>query len=272
VTGVSSIGLDHMQYLGDTKELIAREKAGIFKPDVPAVIGEPDVGIRRLLASLAYDVGATPVITIAEDRPVSEIVVSPAGTSFTLSGPGGARRLHTPLVGRPQALNAATAIAMLECAGGRYAEAAAAAERGLETVAIPGRFQRCGDVIFDVAHNPAGAAVLCETLLAVRPARPVVCLLTVLRDKDWRGVMSALATVVDRFVLSAPPSVPADRAWALDDAVAFARENDWAAEAYADFDAALAAARDGAATTLITGSFHTVGDAMARLQVSPFVA
>jgi dihydrofolate synthase/folylpolyglutamate synthase len=91
----------------------------------------------------------------------------------------------------------------------------------------------------------------------------------VLADKDWRAMISLLATRVDRFVLTAPPSVPADRAWALDDAVAFARANGWAAEAEPDFDRALALSREGAEATLITGSFHTVGDAMARLQVSP---
>ena len=83
-------------------------------------------------------------------------------------------------------------------------------------------------------------------------------------------MMTTLAAHVDRFVLSAPPSVPLDRAWVLSEAVEFAREHGWHAEADADFDRALDASRAGAATTLITGSFHTVGDAMSRLQVSPF--
>jgi len=97
-----------------------------------------------------------------------------------------------------------------------------------------------------------------------------VCLLTVLRDKDWRSMMTTLGAHVDRFVLTAPPSVPSDRAWVLEDAVEYARQHGWRASADADFDRALDAARSGAATTLITGSFHTVGDAMSRLQVSPF--
>ena len=72
--------------------------------------------------------------------------------------------------------------------------------------------------------------------------------------------------------LASPPSVPADRAWALDEALAFAIDRGWRAIAEPDFDRALADARTGNGTTLITGSFHTVGDAMARLQVSPLVA
>lgn len=268
-TGVTSIGLDHQAYLGETKELIAREKAGIFKPGVPAVIGEPEAPIRTLLARFAREAGASDVLVVGEQWQVRDIQVDPSGTAFTLDTGRRRRALRTPLVGRHQALNAATALAMLELVGAPYAAAADAAEHALAQVAIPGRFQRCGRVIFDVAHNPAGTAVLCDTLDAVRPPRPVVCLLTVLRDKDWQTMMTTLAGRVDGFVLSAPPSVPADRAWVLDDAVTFAQARGWSAEAIPEFDRALARALDGAATTLVTGSFHTVGDAMARLQVSP---
>ena len=269
--GVTSIGLDHQQYLGDTLEAIAAEKAGIFKAGVPAAIGEPDPVIRAHLARLAERAGASPVFVVAEACPITDIAVGADGTAFTLRAHGTERRLRTPLVGRYQAGNTATALAMLELAGGEYARAAADAERSLGTVSIPGRFQWCGDVIFDVAHNPAGTAVLCDTLATLRPPRPLVCLLTVLRDKDWRAMMTTLAAHVDRFVLSAPPSVPADRAWVLSEPVEFARAHGWAAEAEPDFDRAVRLARRGAKTTLITGSFHTVGDAMSRLQVSPFV-
>jgi dihydrofolate synthase / folylpolyglutamate synthase len=270
-TGIASIGLDHMQYLGDTTELIAREKAGIFKRDVPAAIGESDPCVRRLLRDLAEGAGARPVRVIAEDFPVEDVVVDADGTSFTLVNGGSPRHLHTPLVGRHQASNAATALAMLEMAGPPYSTAAAEADQNLRRVTIPGRFQRCGSIIFDVAHNPAGSAVLADTLDEVRPERPLVCLLTVLRDKDWRAIMEVLAPHVDRFVLSAPPSVPSDRAWALEEAAAFARSRGWEAASDSDFDRALDVALRGAATTLVTGSFHTVGDAMARLQVSPLV-
>ena len=268
-TGISSIGLDHMQYLGETLEDIAHEKAGIFKPMVPAVIGEESDDIRALLSTLARRAGASPVVEIGGDWIVRDIAVEAGGTSFTLMADGSARALRTPLVGRHQAANTATAIAMLSCAGHAYRAAADAAEQTLAAVRIPGRFQRCGRVIFDVAHNPASIAVLCDTLERVQPEQPIVCLLTVLRDKDWKAMMEVLAPHVERFVLTAPPSVPNDRAWALDEPRDFAAANGWAATTEPDFDQALAIARQGAATTLITGSFHTVGDAMARLQVAP---
>jgi dihydrofolate synthase/folylpolyglutamate synthase len=270
-TAVTSIGMDHMQYLGDTIEQIAAEKAGIFKAGVPAAIGDGDASVRSLLADLARSARASEVLVIGDDWLVNDVVVTAGGTSFSIteSASGRKRELRTSLVGRHQASNAAVALAMLRLAGGAYAEAGEHACRALERVAIPGRFQRCGTVIFDVAHNPAGTSVLCEALDAVSVPHPLACLLTVLADKDWRTMISLLATRVDRFVLTAPPSVPADRAWALDDAVAFARAHGWAAEAEPDFDRALALSREGAEATLITGSFHTVGDAMVRLQVSP---
>jgi dihydrofolate synthase / folylpolyglutamate synthase len=269
---VSSIGIDHVQYLGDTLEQIAREKAGIFKSGVPAVIGESDPKLRAFLSGLATGAGATPVRTVADEWAISDIDVSLDGTRFTVRSEGGSRRLRTPLIGRHQAMNAATALAMLECAGAPYSAAAENPQDSLARVRIAGRFQSVGSIIFDVAHNPAGCEVLCETLRAVRPARPLTCLMTALRDKDWQAMMRTLAPLVDRFVLASPPSVPVDRAWSLTDALVFALESGWKATAESDFDRALADARTGDGTTLITGSFHTVGDAMARLQVSPLAA
>jgi dihydrofolate synthase/folylpolyglutamate synthase len=67
--GVTSIGIDHVEYLGDTREAIAGEKAGIFKPGRPAVIGEPDPDIARRLVVLAGERGATPVIDVWREAP-----------------------------------------------------------------------------------------------------------------------------------------------------------------------------------------------------------
>jgi dihydrofolate synthase/folylpolyglutamate synthase len=144
----------------------------------------------------------------------------------------------------------------------------AEARAALAMVRLAGRFQRHGRDLVDVAHNPAGAAVLADTIAATQPERPVVALFGVLADKDWRGMMRALAPVVDRFLLTTPPTAPRERAWRPDDALAYARRHGWTAEVYRDFDQALATAEQGA-TVLVTGSFHTVGDAMARLQLSP---
>ena len=265
VSGVTSIGIDHVQYLGTTAEEIAGERAGIFKAGVPVVIGERDPAIRALLARLGHAAGSAPVRAIADDSALEDITVDATGTCFSIVTGDRRRPLKTPLVGWHQAANAATAIAMLEAAGPPWRAAADAAEAGLAGVKLPGRFQRAGMLLFDVAHNPDGVHTLCDSLTAVRPASPVHCLFSVLRDKDWPAMMRALAPHVDLFVLTLPPSVPADRAWEIGEPAALAAAHGWPAVVEPDFARALARSQEGAATTLVTGSFHTVGDAMARL-------
>lgn len=272
VAGVTGIGIDHTEYLGDTPEAIAHEKAGIFKPGRPAVIGFCTPSVRAVLEGDARERGATPIRTLAAESAVTDVTLVDGGTAFTLDGALGRARLWTPLAGVHQAGNAALALTLLDAAGGPLAVPLAEAARSLHDVRLPGRFQHTPPYLFDVAHNPDGAAVLASTLAASAIPRPVCALLSVLRDKDWRGMMAALAPVVSHFVLTTAPTSPASRAWSLDDALAHALEQGLSAESVADFDRALQVAADRGATVLVTGSFHTVGDAMARLQVSPLTA
>ena len=270
---VTSIGVDHVEYLGGTLEEIAVEKAGIFKPGCPAVVGEWDPAIRRLLGERAAAAGATPVCVVGEELDLTDVTVDGAGTAFTVRRTGAAPlRLVTPLAGSHQARNVLVALSMLEVAGPDYCLPPERLQRALAAVRLPGRFQRHGRYLFDVAHNPDGAAVLAATLQAVAPARPVVALLTVLADKDWRGMMRALAPAVDGFVLTNAPTAPTQRAWDAREALAFARAEGWRAELEASFDAAVDRASALGETVVVTGSFHTVGDAMARLQLSPLSA
>jgi dihydrofolate synthase/folylpolyglutamate synthase len=268
VAGVTSIGFDHTEYLGNTLEEIAREKAGIFKAGRPAVIGEPDPSIRALLAKAARGAGATSVRVVAEEVELGDIRVSDKGTQMTLTGFGERLRLQTPLTGRHQAANLAFAMTMIDAAGPDFHLTPKTVAERLARVAIPGRFQRIGPYIFDVAHNPDGASVVAQTIASVRPTEPVVVVLCVLRDKDWREMIRVLRPIAQRFIVTMAPTAPASRAWSLEEVMAFAEGEGILAESIADFDAALSRARDLGETVLITGSFHTVGDAMARLQVS----
>ena len=142
----------------------------------------------------------------------------------------------------------------------------------LRHVSLPGRFQRHGKFIFDVAHNPEGARAVATTIAASRPPSPIVAVLSVLSDKDWKGIILELGPAIDRFVMTNAPSAPSPRKWDVTNAFDFAIEHGFAADAEPEFDLAIDRAQDTAATVLVTGSFHTVGDAMSRLQVSPFAA
>ncbi len=269
VAGVTSIGIDHTEYLGESREEIAREKAGIFKSGSAAVVGERDPDIAEQLVRLAYAVAAAPVVSVRERYAPEHIDLSASGTHFAIALDADASEWHTPLIGEHQAWNAATAVAMLDASGPRYVRDHAFVRKALERVRLPGRFQRMGEYIFDVAHNPDGARVLARTLSEVAPQRPICVLLCVLTDKDWRGVMQELSSVVDSFLLTMAPTAPASRAWNPADALRHAQGNGWDARVEEDFDRALELARALGTTVLITGSFHTVGDAMVRLQVDP---
>ncbi|MFL5501221.1 MAG: bifunctional folylpolyglutamate synthase/dihydrofolate synthase [Gemmatimonadaceae bacterium] len=270
VATVTSIGLDHTDLLGDTLEAIAKEKAGIFKPGVPAVIGEPDSGIRELLANCARDAGASDVIMLDERYTVGDAEVSLAGTSFTLTANENRQRVTTPLLGEYQARNTATAMATIEALGKNWLPSSGDLSRALGSVFLPGRFQRVGNIVLDVAHNPAGARTVAKTINDLDLPRPRTALIAVLSDKDWRGIVEELAPAIDQFVFTSAPSAPEERRWNPADAASFAEERGLVADAQPDFVSALSSAQNGIGTVLITGSFHTVGDAMSRLHLSPF--
>ncbi len=268
-SAVTQIGFDHLEFLGDTLPLIAAEKAGIYKRDVVAVVGETRSEIRRLLTARAEAVGAGPVLVTGRDWQVRDIAVGGAGTSFTLRTADGERRLTTPLIGEFQAHNAAVALAMLRGAGGRWLAIERNAEALLASVRLAGRFHRSGPWLFDVAHNADGAATVAANLLEVGVPLPVSAVVCVLRDKDWKGILRAIARVATHIVVTMAPTAPTARAWNLDEVLAWSETEGLPVQRVDDFALALDHARQRAATVLVTGSFHTVGDAMERLQVDP---
>ncbi|MEX2110627.1 MAG: folylpolyglutamate synthase/dihydrofolate synthase family protein [Gemmatimonadaceae bacterium] len=272
VAVVTSIGLDHTDLLGSTLPEIAREKAGIFKRNVAAVIGEQAPDIRDLLTRTARDVGADPILVVDEAYLIGAPRPSARGTTFPLRRGTETAEVTTPLVGDHQARNTTIAIAAVSALAAEYYPELFWVSAALESVFLPGRFQRHGKYIFDVAHNPAGARTVADTLLALKTPAPRTAVVSVLADKDWRGIIRTLAPAVDRFVFTSAPSATPDRAWDPARADAFARDEGYATELVPDFDAALLRADKRSGTVIFTGSFHTVGDAMARLQVSPFAA
>ncbi|MGH7569199.1 MAG: bifunctional folylpolyglutamate synthase/dihydrofolate synthase [Gemmatimonadales bacterium] len=260
VSAVTKIALEHTDYLGNDLLGIAREKAGIAKPGVPFVTGEPNPEVREELAREAKRRGAPRIVAVESTRaPVP-------GVRLGLGGPhqwanawvadGVLRELPAPFA----------APATPRPAGATVPESFAGAH-------APGRFERRGRWIFDVAHNPDGARVLKQALLAEPPPRPVHLLLGILGDKDYLEMIRELAVVADRLVFTVAPSAPAKRRWdlyALEQKLAItiklegpARPMEFFFEP--DFARALELVAEGVGTAVVTGSFHTVGDALARL-------
>jgi dihydrofolate synthase/folylpolyglutamate synthase len=247
VSVVTKIAREHTDYLGTDLASIAREKAGVAKRGVPFVTGEQDPAVREVLAAEAARRGARPVILVDSARP-------------------GTRLLG--LRGRHQHANAWVALAALNALPPPFAPAAGGGEAWPESFArayVPGRFDVRGPWIFDVAHNPDGARVLAETLRESDPPHPRRALVGVLGDKDYLGMIECLAPAVDGFVFTVPDTAPDRRRWDLGRLERELGGLGVTHEFEPDFARALERVRADAATMIVTGSFHTVGDALARL-------
>lgn len=240
VSAVTNVGLDHTDYLGPTIEDVAREKAGIAKAGIPFVLGERDVLVADLIEADAVAAGARPVRL-------------PPNAEFT--GPLALRGPH-------QRRNAAVAEAVCAALPEEWRPRAEEVGAAFGRARVPGRYDRRGRWLFDVAHNPDGVRTLLTALAAEPPPGPLHALVCVLGDKDWPSMLELLQGAVDVLWLTDAPSAPPGRVW---DLPAVARSLGPGARVQPDFDRALAQVGDGAGTVLVCGSFHTVGDAMARL-------
>jgi len=191
---VTSIGIDHVDYLGDSRESIGREKAGIFRAGRPAVCAEPDP--PATIEAEAGRVGAR-LLRFGSD-------FGCAGDRFQWSywGPGGRRGgLPVPaLRGEHQLRNAAAALAILDELRDKLPVAMRELKQGLVEVALPGRFQVIPGrpaVILDVAHNPQAAEALAANLEQMGLCRRTLGVFAMLRDKDIAGVVRALNGRID---------------------------------------------------------------------------
>lgn len=196
---LTSIGLDHMDYLGDTLEAIGAEKARIFRPGRPAICAEREppatvsgyaagIGAQFLLLGRDFDFDAQPL-------------------QWTYRGPGG-RRPGLPLPalrGSFQLANASACIAALDALRGCLPVAAAAIRSGLVRVENPGRFQVLPGrpvVVLDVAHNPQAASALASNLARMSGFRNTLAVFSMLKDKDVAGVVRALRGHVDHWLIA----------------------------------------------------------------------
>jgi dihydrofolate synthase/folylpolyglutamate synthase len=271
---VTNVALDHTEYLGDTVEAIAAEKAGIFKPGVPAVTGESAPRPLAVLRARAEAAGA-PLSVLDEVAEVEGVRLSLDGTRFRLrSARWGEREVHVPLIGEHQARNAALAAELLALLPADHAPSWEDVERGFAAVRWAGRMQveriRGGTWIFDVAHNPAGVQALCAALDGMTLDPPVVLLASVLADKNWAEMLPPLLARAHAAILTVPSSAPEDRRWSVD-GVAASLTTDIPVRVIPDLPAAVMRAETMApyGTVLVTGSVHTVGDALEALGIAP---
>jgi dihydrofolate synthase/folylpolyglutamate synthase len=181
---LTSVGLDHTEWLGETELEIAAEKLAVLKDASTLVLGRVSVPVRELAERTADERGAT--LIVAPEDPG-------AGVDLAATGPF-------------QRRNFALAIAAAEAfLGAVDPEKVAAVAAGLT---VPGRLELIAEsppTYVDAAHNPDGAAALAEALPALAAGRPVVACLAVLADKDAPAMVAALAPVLRSAVCTEIP-------------------------------------------------------------------
>ncbi|MCE9578947.1 MAG: bifunctional folylpolyglutamate synthase/dihydrofolate synthase [Deltaproteobacteria bacterium] len=251
VAVVTGVAMDHQDYLGDTLEAIADEKAGIWKPGQRIVIGasgEP-AAVPRLI-DRARAVGAA-AMTVIDDAAIAAVP--------TLA-----------LAGAHQRANAAAALAAidhLEACGALVAGPRVRAA-GLATTAHPGRLETLGHaprLVVDGAHNPHGARAL-GAWLAAQPERPRALVLAVSADKDIDGVVAALAPHVERVIATRYDQARALAPVALAERVRAHHRAVTTAESVPAAIAAAEAAVGASGLVVVAGSLFAVGEArVARL-------
>ncbi len=199
---IASIDVDHLDWFGDNREVIALEKAGILRPGKPAVIGDPN-----------------PPASLMEFAKAQGIELSLQGTDFGyertecgwnwFGSEGRIEGLPMPgIAGEHQLLNAAAVVQLLRAVERQRPVSLDAIREGFKKVKLAGRFQYFEGsvpVLVDVAHNPQAAGILADYLRAGFAGRRVRAVFAVMRDKDIKGVVKPLIPLVEQWYLAPIP-------------------------------------------------------------------
>jgi len=280
VSVITDISLDHQKFLGDTLTEIAREKAGIIRADRPVVTLPQTPEANDVLGNTILDLGSRAITAVPYVPPVSPnsaqylLPSAPENGGYVARYPlqlmGAEITVETPLVGRHQLRNIALAIAAAEELSHEAFPkiTASTIERGIRETDWPGRFQLLPatadhpEIVFDVAHNPAGAWALRSTLSAAYEDRPLIFLFGAMRDKAISEIAEILFPLAEHVIATHADNPRAATPAEIREA---ARRVVVEIDEAPDVRAALAKARSFAGTgslVVVTGSIYIVGEAM----------
>jgi dihydrofolate synthase/folylpolyglutamate synthase len=263
------VSYDHVEVLGPTLPDIAREKAGIVKPDAHLVLGERDPELRSVFVEAAAAVGARAVWERDRDFGWDANRLAVGGRLLDLRTPGATYEdVYLPLHGAHQGDNAALAVAAAEAFfGAPLADATLRA--ALAAVTAPGRLEIVGRaplVVLDGAHNVAGARALGDALRELHPAGAATAVVGMLHGRDPSAMLDALAAGGISTVVAC--TAPSPRGISAETIAEAARASGLTTLAADTVEGALALARprvsdDG--MLVVTGSLYVVADARAQL-------
>ena len=273
---ITPIGMDHMEYLGNSIEEIATAKAGILKPDMYGVLSNQIPEVAKVLLAKAAEVG----IEVAREGIEFEVMsrqVAVGGQLLTIRGIKDVYSdLFLPLHGRHQASNAAAALVAAEAFFGDQPLDLESVKQGFASATSPGRFEivrREPTVILDAAHNPHGAKTLANTLQEEFTFGRVIAVVGIFADKDAEGIFDEIKDVIDGVIVtqsSSPRAMPAGelaklaRKYIEADRIFIEPElRNAIKKALADANHPM---EEESVGVLITGSVITVGEARAILK------
>ena len=257
---ITSIDVDHAELLGDTREAIGREKAGILRAGRPAIVSDPVP--PQSVIDHANAIG-TDLWLLGRDYNYSG---EPQQWAWAGRGRRYAGLAYPALRGANQLINASGALAALEALRQRLPVTAQAVRNGFALVELPGRFQVVAgrpSLVLDVAHNPHSAAALAHNLETMGPYPTTHAVFGAMADKDMTAMLSRMDPLVDIWYFTDLPTPRAASGAALQVAWRALTQHPGAAAAvFANPADALreAAANAGPADRIVVfGSFYTVG-------------
>ncbi|HXY54486.1 MAG TPA: folylpolyglutamate synthase/dihydrofolate synthase family protein [Nitrospirota bacterium] len=269
VSVITNIDLEHTEFLGDTLESIAREKAGIIKPGVPVITGVAQPKVIEVIEREAAS-KRTPVYRLTKDFLLKNVRHDRTQVFDYQGMRASYNNVRITMHGRYQVDNASLAIAAAECmevSGIILSEPAL--RLGLERAQWEGRLERVGrrpDIYLDGAHNPASAKMLAGAVQEMKSAyRRLVLIIGILGDKDYRGILAELVPLAERVIVTRPQYSRAMDVQALASEVQRLHSAVVTAETVGD---AIAMARQTAGADdliLVTGSLYVVGEARSVL-------
>ena len=273
VSIVTSIDIDHKDYLGDTREEIGFEKAGIFRPGKPAICSDPQP--PQSLIDHAEKIGAD-LWLLGRD-----FNFQGDKQQWAYGGRGQRRNslAYPALRGANQLLNASAALAALETLRNTLPVGAQEVRAGLAMVELPGRFQVLPGrptTVLDVAHNPHAAATLAQNLGNMGFHRFTYAVFGIMQDKDIDAVLAHMAPTIDHWCVAALPSPrSADTAELAAKIEALkpagAKSDEFSVKTFANPAEAFADATSRAGQDdriVVFGSFYTVAGVMAARKSS----
>jgi dihydrofolate synthase / folylpolyglutamate synthase len=259
---ITQVDFDHEAFLGRSLEAIAGEKAGILKPNVPAVFARQRPEVEPVLEKRAAELGIP--VKRTREWTVADLELDPRGSRFTLSGEA-TLRIRCPLAGEHQVENAITAAVALRQLG----VPDRAIEEGIARAHWPGRLERISEhpeIVIDGAHNPAGARALAAYMDRFYSGRQVHMIYGAMRDKAVEEVCGILFPRAAEVIATAP-----DQPRALDPQAILEIAGHPHLRTAPSLTEALSLVRDAGPedAIFITGSLYLVGEARALLGRKP---